>query len=204
MKTTCLFFLTISWAALMHGRGYAVPSSPASRQTAPESSANTASEHPRDPARRNAAPADDRRHQTGENASDEQRDPRRASDKNQRPSRVSLTGLTKTNRPNQLSNSGRHSLPGNALHQPGSDKSSTADKGGLIQNEMVHNSSSIRTSSVVRPTVASLNNVRPGARSWLWSAGRHRGPNPAVVGGSANSDSRNTGAMNGTRMNRKP
>jgi hypothetical protein len=203
MKTTCLLFLTMSWAALTQGTGYAIPSSPASRQTAPESSANTASDHPHDPARRDAASPRDGRHQPGGKA-DEQPDLRRASDKNQRPSRVSLTGLTKANRPNQLSNSRQRSLAGNALHQPGSDKSGTADKGGLIQNEMVHNASPIRTSSVVRPTVASFNNARPGARSWLWSAGRHRGPNQAVVGGSANSDSRNSGAIKGTRMNRKP
>jgi hypothetical protein len=203
MKTACLLFLTMSWAALMHGRGYAVPSSPASRQTAPESSANTASEHPRDPARRDAAPADDGRHQPGGKA-DEQPDLRRAYHKNQRPSGVSLTGLTKANRPNQLSNSRQRSLPGNALHQPGSDKPGSVAKGGLIQTETAQNALPVRTSSVVRPTVASFNNARPGGRSWLWSAGRHRGPNPAVVGGSANSDSRNTGAMNGTRMNRKP
>ena len=78
------------------------------------------------------------------------------------------------------------------LHQPGSDKSGGAAKGGLIQNETVHNALPVRPSSVVRPTAPSLNNVR------------HRGPNPAVIGGSANSDRRNTGAINGTRMNRKP
>jgi hypothetical protein len=33
---------------------------------------------------------------------------------------------------------------------------------------------------------------------------RHRSANPAVVAGSAKSDSRSTGAINGTRMNRKP
>jgi hypothetical protein len=33
---------------------------------------------------------------------------------------------------------------------------------------------------------------------------RHRGSNPAVVGGSANSASSNTAALNGTRMNRRP
>jgi hypothetical protein len=49
-----------------------------------------------------------------------------------------------------------------------------------------------RTPSVVRPTVPSFNNVR------------HRSPNPAVVGGSPSSHSSNSGAINGTRMNRKP
>ena len=191
MKTTCLLFLTMSWAALTHGTGYAVPSSPASEPTSPASSANSASDHPRDPAQRDAAPADDGRHQTGGKASDEQRDHGRASDTNHPPSRASLT---KANRPKQLPNSRQRSLPGNAmnLHQPGSDKSGGAAKGGFIRNETVNNALPVRTPSVVRPTVPSLNNVR------------HRGPNPAVVGGSANSHSSNTGAINGTRMNRKP
>jgi hypothetical protein len=204
MKAACLLVLSICWAALTQGTGYAVPSSPASQQTSPESSANTASDYPRDPARRDAAPAADGRHRTGGKASDEQRDLRRASDANHPPSRVSLMGPTKANPPNQLWNSRQRSQPGNALHQPGSDKSGSAAKGGLIQNETVHNALPVRTSSVVRPTVPSLNNVRPGARSWLWSAGRHRGANPAVVAGSVNSDRRNNGAINGTRMKRKP
>ncbi|MGA7447595.1 MAG: hypothetical protein WBQ43_21375 [Terriglobales bacterium] len=58
----------------------------------------------------------------------------------------------------------------------------------------------VRPPGTVRPTAAtlnpSLNNVR------------HRGPNPAVVGGlaggSANLHSSNTGAINGTHMHRKP
>jgi sensor domain CHASE-containing protein len=33
---------------------------------------------------------------------------------------------------------------------------------------------------------------------------RHRSPNPAVVSASPISHSSNTGAINGTRMNRKP
>ncbi len=194
MKTTCLIFLTMSWAALTQGTGYAVPSSPVSQPTSPESSANTASDHPRNPARRDAASPRDGRHETGGKASDEQPDLRRASDKNHPPSRVSQTGLTKANRPNQLSNSRQRSLSGNAmnLHQAGSDKSGSAAKGGLIQNETVHDAWPVRTSSVVRPTVPPFNDVR------------HRGPNPAVVGGSANSDSRNTGSIDGTRMHRRP
>ena len=134
MKTTCLLFLSISWATLTHGAVYAT-------------------DHP--------------------------------------PSRASLT---KANRPKQLPNSRQRSLPGNArnLHQPGSDKSGGAAKGGLIRNETVNNALAVRTPSVVRPTVPALNNVR------------HRSPNLAVVGGSPNSHSSNTGAINGTRMNRKP
>ncbi len=194
MKTTWLLFLSMSWATLTHGTGYAAPSSPASQQSYPGSSANTASDHPRDPAQRDAAPAGDGRHPTGGKASDEQRDHGRASDRNNPPSRASLIGLTKANRPKQLPNRRQRSIPGNAmnLHQPGSDKSGGAAKGGLIRNETVNDALAARMPSVVRPTVPSFINVR------------HRGPNPAVVGGSALSHSSNTGAINGTRMNRRP
>jgi hypothetical protein len=78
------------------------------------------------------------------------------------------------------------------LYEPGSNKSGGAAKGGLIRNETVGNALPVRTSTVIRPTAPSFNNVR------------HRSPNPAVVGGSPNSHSSITGAINGTRMNRKP
>ena len=138
-----------------------------------------------------ALPFEDGENQKHGKPSDEQRDHHHASDKNHPRSRASLT---KANRPKQLPNSRERSIPGNAmnLHQPGSAKSGGAAKDGLIRNETVNNALPVRPPSVVRPTVPSLNNVR------------HRGANPAVIGGSANSDSRNTGAINGTRMNRRP
>jgi hypothetical protein len=130
------------------------------------------------------------------NSSKEQRYPRHASDKNHPRSRASLTAA---NHPKQLPNSRKRSIPGNAanLHQPGSGKSGASAKGGLIQNETTM---PVRPPGTVRPTAASLkpslNNVR------------HRGPNSAVIGGSAggsaNLNSSNTGAINGTRMHRKP
>ena len=132
MKTACLLLLTMSWATLVHGTGYAV-------------------NHP----------------------------PRRAS-------------LTKVNRPKQLPRSRQRYLPGNALHQPASNKPGGAAKGGLIPNETVNNALAARTPSAVRPAVPWLNNVR------------HRSANPAVVVGSPGSHGSNTGAINGTRMNRKP
>jgi hypothetical protein len=78
------------------------------------------------------------------------------------------------------------------LHQPGLDKSGGAAKNGFVRNETVNNALAVRTPSVVRPTAPLLNNVR------------HRGPNPAVVGGPTDLHSRNTAAINGSRMNRKP
>ena len=98
----------------------------------------------------------------------------------------------KVTRPKPIPNSRQRSMPGNALHQPGSNKSIGAAKGGLIPNETFNNALVVRPPSVVRPTVPSFSKVR------------HRGPNPAVVGGSSPPLSSNTRAINGTRMNRKP
>jgi hypothetical protein len=189
MKAACLLFLTVSCAALMPGTDYAAPSNPASQQKSLESAAKTVSDYPRDG--EHAAPSDDRKHQKDGKTSDEQRDYRHASDKDPLRSRASLT---KANRPKQLPNRQKCAIPGHAmnLHQPGSTKSGGAREDGLIQNGAVNNTQPVRPPSVVRPTVQSPNNVR------------HRGANPAVIGGSANSDSRNTGAINGTRMIRRP
>jgi hypothetical protein len=224
MKTTCLLFLTMSWATLTHGTGYAVPLSPASRLSKLEDSSSgqrgfaaplcgkPLAFRPGPPISLSQPRLEGCAFQTrlsrlvnvqtprkGEafphsgaaepKASHEQRDHGRASDTNHPPSRASLA---KANRPKQLPNVRQRSRPGNALHQPGPDKSGGAAKGGLIPNETVNNALAVRTPSVVRPTVPLLNNVR------------HRGPNPAAVGGSPNSHGSNTGAINGTRMNRKP
>ena len=229
MKTTCLLFLTMSWATLSHGTGYAVPLSPASRlsklENSPSGQGGSAAPlcgkplafRPASPISLSQRRLEGAAFQTalrrsanvhaprkGEafphsgaaeplvstnQASDEQREPGRASGPNHPPSHASLT---KANRPRQLPNSRQRSMPGNALHQPGSDKFGGAAKGALIPNEAVNNALAVRTPSVVRPTVPLLNNVR------------HRNPNPAVVGASPTSRSSNTGAINGTRMNRKP
>ncbi len=114
-----------------------------------------------------------------------------ASGKNHPRSRASLAPATRLK---GLPRSRKSSMPENAmnLHQPGSDKSGGAAKGESIHNEAINNALPVRPPSAVRPTMLSLNTVR------------HRGPNPAVVGGSANSNRRNTAAIDGTRMHRKP
>ena len=229
MKTTCLLFLMISWATFTQGTGCAVLSSGASLLSKLENSSSgqrgfaaplcgkplafragpPASLSPR---RLEGAAFQTRRRlvkvqasRKGEafphsgaaeplvsthQSSDEQRDHGRASAPNHPPSRARLTNAKP---PKQFPNSRQHSIPGNAMnfHQPGLDKSGGAARSGLIQNEAANNARPVRTPSVVRPVASSLDNVR------------HRGPNPAVVGGSPNSHSSNTGAIDGSRMNRK-
>jgi hypothetical protein len=76
------------------------------------------------------------------------------------------------------------------LHQPGLAKSDGGAKNGLVQNETGNDAR--RVPSVIRSTAPSLNNVR------------HHGPNLAVIGGSASSNGRNAGAIDGARIHRKP
>jgi len=185
MKAACLLFLTMSCAMLMQGTSYAAPS----QQTSAESSVKTAGDRPYDAER--AAPPDHWKRRKEANPPDEQRGPRYASGKNHPRSRASLTAA---NRPKQLPRGRKRSIPKKAinLHQPASYKSGGAATGGLIRNETVKNALPVRPPCVVRAAEPSLSNVR------------HRGPNPAVVGGPVNSNSRNIGALNGTGMNRKP
>ena len=187
MKTTCLLFLTMSWAALMPATGYATPSSTASQRSSPEASVSTASGHPGDAGR--ADVSDDGKHLADRSASGLHPEQHRTSTTNHAPSRA---GLTSANRPKQLPNNRQRSPRGNAMNLEGSGSSRDAGKGGLMPGETVHNALASRTSSDVWTGRHSLNVVH------------HRGANPAVVAGSVNSDRRNNGAINGTRMNRKP
>lgn len=189
MKTMSLLFLTISWAAFTPRAGYAVQPGPLSQPASPGSSANPASGHPYQGGR--TAPANDGRDQAGRTASEEQRRRGRFSGASHP---LSPASLAKVNRPQQRANNRQRSQPGVArsLYQLSSDKSGGAAKGGSFQNEAFQCALPVRTSSVVRPGGPSLNNMR------------HCGANPAVVGGWANSDRRNTGAISGTRMGRKP
>ena len=188
MKTAGLVFMMIGCAVLMYGTSYAAPSEPAAQHGSSASSADTATNRPHGA---HAAPADGRKHRAGEKPSGEQPRNRRASDKNHPPTQASLS---KANHPDRIPSGQEHSASGDArnLHEPGSDKPAGAAKPGVIQSKIAKNTPPVRPSSVVRPTAPSLDNVR------------HRSPNSAVVGGSASSATRNAGAINGTRMNRKP
>jgi len=62
---------------------------------------------------------------------------------------------------------------------------------GLPSRETVNNASPVRRANVIRPTGPSLNNAR------------HRGAGPAAISGSANY-ARNTSAVNGTTVRRRP
>jgi|HubBroStandDraft_5_1064220.scaffolds.fasta_scaffold80784_1 hypothetical protein len=203
MKALCFCFLTpiltMGCAVWIEGTSYAALSQQTSAESsAHEKSAKPASDRPLedvspDPGR--VAPVDSGKPKNRGISADQPPDHHPVSSKNHPRSRA---GLTAANRPKQLPISRRTSLPGNAMnvHPPGSDKSGGAAKGGFIKNERVTSALTARPTGVARSTVASLNPLPNHVR--------HRGPNPAVVGGSANPASSNTRALNGTRMNRKP
>jgi hypothetical protein len=120
--------------------------------------------------------------------------PQHASDKNHTRLRA---GLNAENRPKQTATSQKRPLSRKAtrLRQLEWPRSSSAAKGGLIRNETANRGLPVRPASV-RPSVATLNPLPNNVH--------HRGPNPAVVRGSANSGDRNAGVINGTGMHRRP
>jgi hypothetical protein len=115
---------------------------------------------------------------------------------------VGPVSVNKANRSMHLPNSRNRSLPRNSMnpHRPDSYKSDGAARAGSIKgsikNETGNTALPFRRLSVARPNLLSLNNVNVNVR--------HRGANPAVVGGLTNWDSRNASALNGTLMHRKP
>jgi len=185
MKNPCLFFLMICYAALTPGAAFADPPTSTFRQTSPESAAIKVSDHPQ--GAEQTIPTGSTKHPKDGKPSDERRDHRYVSDKDHPRSPATIA----KDRTKHIPKNQQRSSSGIArnLHQPGSDKSRGAAKGGLIQHETT---SPPRLPSVVRPSAPQLNNVR------------HRGLNTPVIGGPANSHSRNAGAINGTGLHRRP
>jgi hypothetical protein len=188
MKTICLLLLTISWTGLMRGIVCGSTSSPVSQQASPESAAKTVNDHPGDTSQ--GPPRHSAKDQKNGKHADGQRDSRYVSGKNLDRSRANLV---RENRPRQFENDRERSTSGNVvnLHEQGFDKSGIA-KGGLTQNEIARGTVPVRPPSVVRPTAATLANVR------------HHGPNPATVSGLGNRTVSNTGSINGTGKHRRP
>jgi len=108
----------------------------------------------------------------------------------------SRTSLPAANHPKQLALGGKRSTPGNAagFPQQASHESATSAMSASLQKEPSNRALPGRQKSLTRP-MASLNPSFNGMR--------HRGPNPAVVLGSANSNRSNAGAINGTGVKRR-
>jgi hypothetical protein len=197
VKTTYLVFAMIGCAASMHGASYAAASTPALQQASSDNHAKIVADSltnfrrtdPHD-SRHAGSPGNGKRRAEGNRLTGTQQ--RRSglvqSYQHGHPSRA------KSNGANQLPHTRQRYALGSAVspHRSEPDKSATAAQRGLIQNERVNNTPSVRPPSHAPPSASSLSNVR------------HRGPNPAFVGGTANSKTANAGAIDGTHMIRRP
>jgi hypothetical protein len=185
MRVDCLLFLTMGCAGLMLGEAHTAPSqqTPA-RGTANEGSTNAASDRSHHDLL-HATPPDGKRQKV--ESPSEQQAPRRAAAENRPRGRANPAVA---NRPKQLPIRTKRFKPPNATNPYHADLDRPGDTANG-QNRTANNALPVRSTGVGRLTVASLNNLR------------HRGPNPAVVSRSA-SNTGNTGALNGTRMHRRP
>jgi hypothetical protein len=186
MKITGLLFLAMVWATWTPGASYAAPS-PASDQTSAAASADTVGVHPGDARRATVDGAG--KPPAGGKARDEPRARGRVAGGPNHP--ANHPSLAWAGHPSRLPNGRPRPLPGNALSPPGSYQPTGLAKGGFIPTGTVRSAYPVRTSSAVRPSAPAFNNER------------HRGPNPAVVGGSVNLHRSNTGMINGTGMARR-
>lgn len=186
MKAISLVLLTLGCVAWAVGAAYAAPSVAPAKQASSRSAANAVGNHSQeaDHAAPNGGGTHIRKH------SDDQQNHRKAPDKK---FPASNSKRSKSDRPNELANRREHSTSEDSVNsrRPGSDKSGGAAKNGFARSETVNHAPPNRAPSAVHPSVPSLSDVR------------HRGPNPAIVGGPRSSNTRNTGAIDGTHMNRK-
>jgi hypothetical protein len=186
MKAISLVLLTLGCVAWTVGAACAARSVAPTQQASARSAANAVGNRSQEAD--HTAPTDGGTHIRKH--SDDQQNRRKAPDKKLP---TSNSRLSTSKRSNELANRREPSASEDSVNsqRPGSDKSARAAKNGLAQNEAVNHRPSNRAPSAVRPAVPSLSNVR------------HGGPNPAIVGGARSSNARNTGAIDGTHMNRK-
>jgi hypothetical protein len=186
MRAIGLVFLTLGYAASAVGAAGAVPSVAASQQAPTRSAADTAGNHSRKAA--HAAPAGDRT-QIGKTPEDQQNHPKAA--RNKIP--AASASLSNPSRRSEFTKRRERPAPEDSenSHSPGSDQHADAARIGRARNQAVNHAPSDRAPSAVRPAAPSLSNVR------------HRGTNPAIVGGAGNPNAKNTAALDGTHMNRR-
>ena len=180
---TGLILAIVTWLAL--SAGYA-----ASGQSPSESAARTSRGFARDAG--HAAPARHRYRPTGKKTSAAPDHPR-TSEKN--PGR-GHAGVPVATHPKQPLTKGEPSRSGSAVnfHASSLNRSSGVTKDGSIQTHTgtSHRTLPVRSPGMARTTAPSFSNVR------------HRSLNPAAIGGPASSSTRNTAALNGTQMGRRP
>jgi hypothetical protein len=117
--------------------------------------------------------------------------------------RSDRTAAPPAHRPVQIPKIRTHSTSGNSPHrnQPDSTKSPAIAKGGgLTPKEQNNRTAQVHSTAIAGATRASLNSALTTSPNNL----RHRGPNAAVIAGSAKTSINNTAGINGTSMHRNP
>jgi len=185
MKTIGLVFLMLGCAAWPVRAVYAGQSVAASPQEASRSATDKADDHSREA---DHAAADKAAGHVGK-ISDAQKNQRKVSGSKPPASNPSVRG---SNHRNEPADGRERSASGDSKssHRAGTVKSGGGAQNGLARNETANHPASNRSPSAVRAAAPALSTVR------------HRGANPAIVGGAGNSNSRNTMALDGTHMNR--
>jgi len=181
MKISCFVLWVISGALGLAARD-AAASNPALQQS--EAAANTLREHPSDATSSDGAKPPVSSVRTGQVQ-------RRAAKANHVPLPASAA---KTNRPKHPSKSQARPAATPPRLQPQSRLShhGVVTKKGSIQSKPGSSTPVVQRQTLFPSSSLSLNNVR------------HRGPNPAAIGGGGTSKPGETGAIDGSRMSRKP
>lgn len=192
MKTTRFFFLMILWAALMHGTSFARPTSQASEPRPSQSRSRTVSVRPSDSNDENQVRGEN--DQTGSERADQDLNvPARAT-------KAISEHRASGSHPKQLPNHQARSVKVQATKGLRTDAPATAvdprqtgaSKSVPVPNRMLSN----RSLLVRAPAVAALSGQE-------FKNARNPSASLAISGGPANS-TRNTAAINGTNMKRKP
>jgi hypothetical protein len=186
MKAICLAFVMVTFILWIDATSYANSSNPTSQQVSSGNEGSHGSHYVESTDAANAGS-----HRDLGKPSQQLQNGGRISDVTHLRSR---TNVTKINRPKQpASNRG---LPprGNAndLRRPEPNRASTAARTGLIVNPRPND----RTLPAQPPTLMRLGPSNGNVR--------HRGFNPPVISGLANSGTANNGTISGTHMSRRP
>lgn len=182
--TARYLLLALGSIALLHGVSYAVPSDPVGQQSPVERSSNSANGDQREASHPGSAPGPSRHASPAVRPSPA----RGAAARNAH----SPAAITPANGRQQLPTEA-HSTPASPMNPPRqpSTRSNSTARESFVQNERIRRALPVQPAAVILAGAASPDQVR------------HRGPNPAVIGGKMNRTTGTTGAINGTGASSK-
>lgn len=190
MKVTFLFLMTVGLAGLALENIYAAPFSPAWQQAATVAADDSAKNGTHDSSA--AATVVQPNRQKDRTSSDGQGNRNHGSNQNHPASRP---GKPNSNHLSKSPNSARHSTTESALNH---QQPHTGQSGPPVSSKGTGQGKALKRTSPSHQTGVTQNAIPSSANL------RRRDPNPALVGGPANATTRNSGAINGTNMNRRP